>query len=64
MSDALLIDKVVERGLFEDMAKVAVHFGTNPLRRSIDKFTIKHQATVPTLNRMLGNIEKALHAQA
>lgn len=64
MSDALLIDKVVERGLFEDMAKVAAHFGTNPLRRSIDKFTIKHQATAPTLNRMLGNIEKALHAQA
>src|SRR5512137_2970910 len=28
MSDALLIDKVVERGLFEDMAKVAARFGT------------------------------------
>jgi len=64
MSNALLIDKVVERGLFEDMAKVAARFGTKPLRQSIDKFTIKHQAAAPTLNRMLGNIEKALHAQA
>lgn len=64
MSEALLIDKVVERGLFEDMAKVAARFGTKPLRRSIDKFTSKHQAVAPTLNRMLGNIEKALHAQA
>lgn len=64
MSDALLIDKVVERGLFEDMAKVAARFGTKPLRRSIDKFTHKHQSAAPALNRMLGNIEKALHAQA
>lgn len=64
MSDALLIDKVVERGLFEDMAKVAVRLGTKPLRRSIDKFIAKHRTAAPMLNRMLGNIEKAMHAQA
>jgi transcriptional regulator with XRE-family HTH domain len=64
MSDALLIDKVVERGLFEDMAKIAARFGTKPLRRSIDKFITQHRDAAPALNRMLGNIEKALHAQA
>ena len=64
MSDTLLIDKVVERGLFEDLAKVAVRFGTKPLRRSINKFIAKNRAAAPALNRMLGNLEKALHAQA
>lgn len=64
MSDALLIDKVVERGLFEDMAKVAARFGTKSLRRSIVKFSAQNRAAAPTLDRMLGNIEKALHAQA
>jgi len=64
MPDALLIDKVVERGLFEDMAKVAVRYGTEPLRRSVTSFTSKNSAAAPSLNRMLGNIEKALHAQA
>lgn len=64
MPDALLIDKVVERGLFEDLAKVAARFGTTPLRRSIDEFSAKNRAAAPALNRMLGNIEKAMHAQA
>lgn len=64
MSDTLLIDKVVERGLFEDLVKVAARFGTAPLRRSIDRFTAKHRTAAPALNRMLGNIEKAMHAQA
>jgi len=64
MPDALLIDKVVERGLFEDMAKVAVRFGTEPLRRSVTAFVAKNSAAAPSLNRMLGNLEKALHAQA
>ena len=63
MPDALLIDKVVERGLFEDLAKVAARFGTKPLRRSIAKFSAKHRIVAPTLNRMLCNIEKAMHAQ-
>ncbi len=64
MSDALLIDKVVERGLFEDMAKIAVRYGTEPLRRSANSFASKNPTSAPALNRMLGNIEKALHAQA
>lgn len=64
MSDALLIDKVVERGLFEDMAKVAARFGTKPLRRSVAKVSEKNRAAAPALNRMLSNIEKAMHAQA
>ncbi len=63
MPDALLIDKVVERGLFEDLAKVAARFGTKPLRRSITNFSVKHRTAAPALNRMLGNIEKAMHAQ-
>jgi transcriptional regulator with XRE-family HTH domain len=64
MPDALLIDKVVERGLFEDMAKVAVRYGVEPLRRSVASFVSNNSASSPSLNRMLGNIEKALHAQA
>jgi DNA-binding XRE family transcriptional regulator len=64
MPDALLIDKVVARGLFEDMAKVAVRFGTEPLRRSVHSFLEEHGAAAASLNRMLANIEKALHASA
>lgn len=64
MPDALLIDKVVERGLFEDMAKVAVRYGTEPLRRAVNCFVEKNSASAPSLNRMMGNIERALHAQA
>ena len=64
MPDSLLIDKVVERGLFEDMAKVAVRYGTELLRRSVTSFVSKNSASAPSLNRMLGNIEKALHAEA
>lgn len=64
MPDALLIDKVVERGLFEDMTKVAVRYGTDQLRRSVTSFVSKNSDSAPSLNRMLGNIEKALHAQA
>jgi transcriptional regulator with XRE-family HTH domain len=64
MSDTLLIDKVVERGLFEDMAKIAVRYGTEPLRRAVTAFASKNLASAPSLNRMLGNIEKALHARA
>lgn len=64
MPDSLLIDKVVERGLFEDMAKVAVRYGMESLRRSVTSFVSKNSASAPSLNRMLGNIEKALHAEA
>ena len=64
MSDALLIEKVVERGLFEDMAKIAVRFGIAPLRHAVTEFTARNHAAAASLNRMLGNIEKAMHAQA
>ena len=64
MPDALLINKVVERGLFEDMAKIATRFGIAPLRHSIAEFSTKNRAAAPTLNRMLGNIEKAWHVEA
>jgi transcriptional regulator with XRE-family HTH domain len=64
MPDGLLINKVVERGLFEDMAKIAVRFGIAPLRHSIAEFSAKNRAAAPTLNRMLGNIEKAGHVEA
>lgn len=64
MPDGLLINKVVERGLFEDMAKIAVRFGIAPLRHSIAEFSAKNRAAAPALNRMLGNIEKAGHDEA
>jgi len=64
MPDALLIDKVVARGLFEDMAKVAIRFGIVPLRQSVNSFVEKHRAAAPSLNRMLANIEQVLHASA
>ena len=64
MSDTLLIEKVVERGLFEDMAKIAIRFGIPPLRHSIMEFSAKNRAAAASLNRMLSNIEKAMHAQA
>lgn len=64
MPDALLIDKVVERGLFEDMVKIAVRYGTDPLRSSVSSFTAKNPVAAPSLIRMLGNIEKGLNAAA
>lgn len=62
MSDSLLIAKVVERGLFEDMAKVAVRYGVAPLRRAVTSFTARNRAAAPGLNRMLANIEKAMQS--
>jgi len=64
MSDTLLIEKVVERGLFEDMAKIAIRFGIVPLRHAVTEFTAQNSVAAASLNRMLGNIEKAMHAQA
>lgn len=64
MPDTLLIEKVVERGLFEDMARVAAQYGTELLRSSVLVFSAKNPAAAPSLNRMLSNIEKGLHAQA
>lgn len=64
MSDTLLIEKVVERGLFEDMAKIALRFGIAPLRHSVTEFTARNHAAAASLNRMLSNIEKAMHAKA
>lgn len=62
MSDSVLIGKVVERGLFEDMAKVAARYGVAPLRRAVTAFTARNLAAAPSLTRMLANIEKAIHA--
>jgi transcriptional regulator with XRE-family HTH domain len=62
MSDSVLIGKVVERGLFEDMVKIAVRFGIAPLRRAVTAFIARNRAAAPGLTRMLANIEKALHA--
>jgi DNA-binding XRE family transcriptional regulator len=61
MPDALMIAKVVERGLFEDMVKVAVHYGVAALRSAISTFIAKNPAAAPSLNRMLRNIETGLH---
>lgn len=62
MTDSVLIDRVVERGLFEDMAKIAIRYGVDTLRQSVTSFTSKNPAAAAGLNRMLGNIEKAIHA--
>ena len=64
MSDSALIDNVVERELFEDMAKIASRYGVNALRRAVTSFTARNRAAAPGLNRMLGKIEKAMHAKA
>ena len=62
MSDDVLIEKVVERGLFEDMVKIAIHYGVAALRQSVAAFTAKNQFATAGLNRMVKNIEQALHA--
>ena len=53
---------LTERGLFEDMVKVAVRYGIAPLRRAVTAFTARNRAAAPGLTRMLTNIEKAIHA--
>ncbi len=62
MSDDVLIAKVVERGLFEDMARVAARYGVESLQRAVAAFTARTPAAAPGLNRMVANIERALHA--
>ncbi len=61
MRDDALIAKVIERGLFEDIAKVAARYGLEPVQRAAAAFTARNPAAATALNRMLANIEKALH---
>lgn len=64
MSDSVLIARVVERGLFEDMVKVAIRYGIEPLQRAVTTFTARTPAAAPALNRMLANIDKGLEERA
>ncbi len=57
--DDVLIDRVIERGIFEDIVRVAAVYGISNIAGRIKAFAGKNPAAAKSLNRMLGNIERA-----
>jgi transcriptional regulator with XRE-family HTH domain len=60
MNDDVLIRKVVERGLFEDIVRVSVHFGIDRVRPVVESFAAENLFAAPGIRRMMSNIVKAL----
>ena len=59
MKDEVLIDRVIERGIFEDLVRIYARYGENVLTHRISIFAQKTPAAANSLNRMLSNISKA-----
>lgn len=60
ITDDVLILKVIERGLFEDIVRVAAKVGMNKLRSAADAFTAANPLAAASLHRILNNISKAI----
>lgn len=58
ISDDVLISKVLERYRFEDVARVALHYGIARCSRQVD--AIQDPYRVLVLKRMMANIERGL----
>lgn len=61
IDDRVIIDRVVERGIFEDLVKVAARYGLESLQSSAKRFIADTPIAAPGLNRMLGNIVRAMN---
>ena len=57
--DEVLIDRVIERGIFEDIVRVSAAYGVSNVAGRIKAFAGKNPAAAKSLNRMLGNLERA-----
>lgn len=57
--DEVLIDRVIERGIFEDIVRVSAAYGVTHVAGRIKVFAGKNPAAAKSLNRMLGSIERA-----
>lgn len=58
IADDVLIAKVIERGLFEDIVRVAAWYGMKKVRAAADSFAADNPLAASGLHRMLGNISK------
>ena len=57
--DEVLIGRVIERGIFEDIVRVSAAYGISNVAGQIKAFVEKNPAAAKSLNRMLGNLERA-----
>lgn len=59
LKDEVLIDRVIERGIFEDIVRIYATYGENILLARVESFIQKNPAASNSLNRILDNILKA-----
>lgn len=57
--DEVLIDRVIERGIFEDIVRTSAAYGIPNVANRIKVFVENNPAAAKTLNRMLGSLERA-----
>lgn len=60
IADDVLIRKVIERGLFEDIAKVSVRYGLDKVLPIANAYAQNNQFAAPALTRIMRNIGKAV----
>ena len=58
LPDDVLISKVIQRGIFEDIVRVAAKYGIQKVRAMADSFATDHPFAASGLHRMLSNISK------
>lgn len=58
IADDVLISKVIERGLFEDIVRVAAKYGMKKVRAAADSFAADNPFAASGVHRMLSNISK------
>ena len=56
--DDVLISKVIQRGIFEDIVRVSAKYGIQKVRAMADSFATDHPFAASGLHRMLSNISK------
>ncbi len=59
LKDEVLIDRVIERGIFEDIVRIYAAYGESILLARVQSFIQKNPAASNSLNRMMNNISKA-----
>ena len=57
--DDVLIDLVIERGIFEDITRICAAYGVNRVERRMQSFANKNPIAGRALHRMFNNINEA-----
>jgi hypothetical protein len=60
MSKEVLIAKVIERGIFEDIAKISIAFGIESIEPQVAIFLQENPFAKVTFDRMIANIKRGL----